>query len=79
MPLVTEACVGFVHPTTIIRDGDALQPSPFDVHLNGGGAGVEAVLKQLFDHRSRPRNHLPGGDVINDVGWQAGDGGRRGG
>ena len=48
---------------------DADQPPPAGFHFDAQvrRAGVERVLQQLLDHRSRPLHHFAGGDLIGDL------------
>ena len=54
----------------IIENGD--QPLAGALHLNRDGlaAGIERILHQFLDHRSRAFNHFSRGDLTGDMVWQ---------
>ena len=45
----------------------APQPSLFDIHLDGVGAGIEAVFQQFLDDGGRPFDDFTGGDLVDQL------------
>ena len=66
----------------VVGDGDPADAAAVEPHLDVAGAGIEAVLHQFLHNRSRPLDHLAGGDLADeDIGqWpdRAAGGGRHG-
>ena len=56
-----------VHAVAVVGDADQLAAAGFDFDANAHGAGVEGVLKQLFDHGRGPIDHFAGGDLVGDL------------
>ncbi len=59
------------------RDAPAVVRNPYQgrsptpgLHRDAAGAGIQRVLHQLLDHRSRPPHHLTGGDARYQLGIQ---------
>src|SRR6185312_10340941 len=57
----------------VVANADQPRTASLDVHLDARGAGVEAVLDQLLDHRGRPLDDLAGGDLIDEFGRKRAD------
>ena len=55
------------HAAAVVGDADQLPPSALDRDDDAAGAGVERILQQLLDHRSRPVDHLAGGDLVGHL------------
>ena len=49
-------------------------PARFDRDVDAPRAGVERVLDQLLDRRSRPLDHFAGGDAVDEQRIEAADG-----
>ncbi len=45
----------------------SLRPPPSTVDHDAGRAGVERILQQLLDHRSRPVDDLAGRDLVGHL------------
>lgn len=60
----------------IVGDLNELETTVFNGDVNGGRAGVEAVLDELFDRGHRPLDDLAGGDSVDDRLVEAVDFGR---
>ena len=54
----------------IILYTDAALPPIFKANINLVGLGVQAVFHQFFQHAGGPFNHLAGGDLVAQLGWQ---------
>ncbi len=54
-----------VDADTVVVDGDALHTALLHLDDNAPGAGVDAVLEQLLDHRSGALDDLAGSDLID--------------
>ena len=61
------------HAAAVVGDADKLAPAAFDRDHDPGRAGVERILQQLFDHRSRPVDDLAGGDLVGHLVGQNAD------
>jgi hypothetical protein len=57
----------------IIAHADQPCATGFDVDLDAGGAGVEAVLDELLYNRSRPLDDFAGGDLVDEFGGELTD------
>ena len=51
---------------SVVDDPDPLAASLFDLDINPGRQGIDAVLQQFLDHARRPLDHLAGGDLVDD-------------
>ena len=51
----------------IVADTAQLRAAILDLDLDALGAGVEAVLDQLLEHRGGPFDDLAGGDLVNEL------------
>ena len=47
--------------------------TPIRFHADIQRAGVQAVFEQFLEHGCRPLHHLPGGDLIDQIGIQRAD------
>jgi len=56
-----------IHAAAVVGDADETAASSLDLDANAGGARVERVLKQFFDHRSGPVNNFSGGDLVRHL------------
>jgi hypothetical protein len=56
-----------VHAVAVVGDADELAAARFDFDADARGARVQGILQQLFDHRSRPVDHLAGGDLVGHL------------
>ncbi len=52
------------HAAAVVGDAYELPPSAFHRDDDAVCAGVERILQQFLDHRSRPVDHLAGSDLI---------------
>jgi hypothetical protein len=52
------------HAVAIVDDADELPSASLNINADAGRAGVERVLKQLFDHRSRAVDHLASRNLV---------------
>ena len=52
----------------IVTDGDPVQPTAVEFHLDQPRPGVQAVLDQFIDHRRGPLDDLARGDLLGDPG-----------
>ena len=57
--------VGGVDAAAVVDDADRLGAADFDVDIDSGGAGVEAVLEEFLDDAGGPFDHLAGGDLVD--------------
>ena len=55
------------HAAAIIGNAYELASSALHADHDAGGAGVEGILQQLFDHRRRPVNYFAGRDLIGHL------------
>ena len=55
------------HAAAVVGDAYELAPAALDRDHDAGGAGVERILQQLLDHRSRPVDDLAGRDLIGHL------------
>gem|GEM_PF-3189478 len=51
--------------TTVVADADQADAAFFQIDIHARGTGVEGILDQLLDHRSRPFNYLASGDLVD--------------
>ncbi len=58
----------------IVAHAQQLDAAALDVDLDAVRTGVEAVLDELLDDRSRPLDHLAGGDLIDERAREDADG-----
>ena len=58
----------------IVRHPDKLAPALLDLHSNRRGLGVDGIFQQLLYHRGRALNDLPGGNLVDRVLIQDGNG-----
>ena len=63
-----------VHAGAVVGDADQRPPAGFDRHVDAPRAGVERVLDQLLDRRSRPLDHFAGGDAVDQQRIETADG-----
>ena len=63
-----------VHAGAVVGDADQRAPARFDRDVDAPRAGVERVLDQLLDRRSRPLDHFAGGDAVDQQRIEAADG-----
>src|SRR5690606_26381560 len=54
---------------------DQARAALLDVDVDAQRTGVEAVLDQFLDHRSRTLDHLAGGDLVDEFGGKWPDAG----
>ena len=54
-------------PLAVVGDADALDAAAGEVDVDLRRAGVERVLQQLLQRRSRPLDDLAGGDLVDQV------------
>ena len=66
MALDRERKVGFVHAAPVVGHPDEPPPARLDRDLDRPRAGVERVLDQFLDRRSRPLDHFARGDAIDE-------------
>ncbi len=62
-----ELGVGARHALAVVGHADEALASAFDLDPDLSRLGVERVLDQLLHHRSRPLDHLPGRDLVDEV------------
>ena len=79
VPLDREAEVGFVHAVAVVGHPDEAPPARFDGDLDLGRAGVERVLDEFLDRRSRPLDDLARGDAVDEQRIEAANRHGRGG
>ena len=51
----------------VVGDADQLASAPLDLDADAGSSGIEGILQQLLDDRSRPVHHLAGGDLVGNL------------
>jgi hypothetical protein len=66
MPLQRQGDFTRCHADAIIAHADQPDAAALDVDLDTAGAGVEAVLHQFLDHRSRALNDFAGSDLVDE-------------
>ena len=54
-----------VHPCAVVRDTDQPPPTALNLDPDAGCAGVERILQQLLDHRSRTVHDFARGDLVS--------------
>jgi hypothetical protein len=62
------------HAAAIVGDRDQRFAAVANADFDAARAGVEGVFHQFLDDRSRPFNHLAGGDPVDDGLRQSADG-----
>ncbi len=62
-----------VDPATVVGDADQAGAAGLDLDRDRAGAGVEAVLDQLLDHRRGPLDHFAGRDLVDQMGCEGAD------
>jgi hypothetical protein len=67
MPLERQPRVVRIHPFPVVFDPDRALAAVLDGDRNPGGAGVEGVFDQLFDHRGGPFDDFAGGDLVGEL------------
>ena len=67
-----------VHAMAVVGDADEPPAARFDFNPDAVGPGVEGVLQQFFDYRSRAVHHLASGDLIGDLVGQYADAAHKG-
>ena len=67
VPFEGEEGVIRIHSTAVVGHTDEAAASVSQIHLDPCGAGVEAVLDQLLDHRRRTLHHLTGSDAVHEL------------
>ena len=77
MPLQRQRQFGRAHPAAIVGHFDSRRAAFPQPHRNGLRAGVDGVLDQLLQCRSRTLDHLAGGDAVDQRFGQAADGRHR--
>ena len=55
------------HPGAVIDDLDQCLAGILDDDLDVGRTGVDGILDQLLDDRSRSLDHLTGSDLIGNI------------
>jgi hypothetical protein len=50
---------------TIIAYANQIYPTPFDIDVDRRRSSINAILHQLFDHRSRTFDHFPCCNLIS--------------
>ena len=68
MAVEQEGRVGRRDAAAVILDADQAPPTFTNLHPDVVGAGVQAILDQLLDHRCRAFHHLAGSDLVGDIG-----------
>ena len=66
VPLESEPRVGIAHAATVIDDLNQALSSVAIVDRHDRAAGVDGILHQLLDDRSRTAHHLARGDLVGD-------------
>ena len=57
----------------IIHDFDPRKAAFGQHHPDSPRSGIDRVLDQLLQCRSRPFDHLAGGNSVDQIGWEAAD------
>ena len=65
-----EAEVVGVDAASVVDDADEVESAVFEVDIDAGGAGVDTVFEEFLDGAGGPFDHLPGGDLRDDLGGQ---------
>ena len=66
------------HAGTVVTDPYKLAAAILDGDVDGGGAGIECVLDELFHHRCGTLDHFAGSDLVGyGTGKNRDDGGHR--
>ena len=73
VPLEAQPRVVGRHADAVVLDADETLAAVFDGDGDPGGGGVDGVLDQLLDHRGRPLDDFPGGDLVGQVVGQLAD------
>ena len=68
MPDERESQLVCGNPCTVVADSNRRLARTANVDVDAARPGVECVLHELFDHGSRPLDHLAGGDRVRDFG-----------
>ena len=58
---------------TIVAHAAQRHATPFHFDVDASRSGVESVLNQLLDHRSRALDHLAGSDLADELGFEDAD------
>ena len=66
MALDAEREIRFVHAAPVVGDADEAPPARLDRDVDAPRAGVERVLDEFLDRRSRPLDHLARGDAVDE-------------
>ena len=67
MALQGEAGVVAVHPRAVVAHADQYLPAIFQLDAHAARPGIERILDELLDHRCRPLDDFPGGDLVGDL------------
>ena len=67
MALESQQSVVTDHAGAVVGDLDEFFSAGFDLNLDAGGPGVQRVLQQFLDDRSRTLHDLAGGDFVSNV------------
>jgi hypothetical protein len=54
-------------PDAVVGDADQTNAAGFEIDHDARGAGIESVVEQFLDDRSRPLDDLAGGDLVDGV------------
>jgi hypothetical protein len=73
VPLKTEQHIIFIHALSIVNDPNKAGAAAFDLDLDSGGSGIEAVFQQLFHNGSGAFDNFPGGYLVGKLFWQYAD------
>ncbi len=73
VPLERERGVGGVHPATVVDHPHERESALLHLDLDLPSPGIERVLDQLLHDRGRALDHLAGGDLVHEAGWQEQD------
>ena len=60
-----ERQIGRVDAAAVVDEPDRLGAADFDIDIDAGRPGVEAVLEELLDDAGGPFDHLAGGDLVD--------------
>ena len=55
------------HAAPIVGNADQLAAARLHFHPDAGGAGVQRILEQLFDHRRGAIDHLARRNLVGDL------------
>ena len=66
MPFKRQQSIVADHAATVVGDLNQLLAARLDLNSDAGGTGVQRVLQQFLDHRSRALHHFAGGDLVGN-------------